>query len=114
MIQPLVENAIWHGLMHNEGQKKILIHFSRYKETISCIIEDNGIGINRSEELKKLHRPSHNSVGLNNLRNRIQIMNEKYDIHCSLVITDLSERNVESSGTRAVLKFKVITNKLYL
>jgi hypothetical protein len=48
------------------------------------------------------------------LRNRIQIMNEKYDIHCSLVITDLSERNVESSGTRAVLKFKVITNKLYL
>ncbi len=32
MIQPLVENAIWHGLMHNEGEKKILIHFSRTKE----------------------------------------------------------------------------------
>jgi sensor histidine kinase YesM len=114
MIQPLVENAIWHGLMHNEGEKKILIRFSRHKGTISCTIEDNGIGINRSEELKKLHRPSHNSVGLNNLRNRIQIMNEKYNIDCSLVISDLSDKNVESSGTCAVLKFKVITNKLYL
>src|SRR5664279_6443988 len=49
MIQPLVENAIWHGLMHNQGEKKILIHFSRTRTTISCTIEDNGIGIKRSE-----------------------------------------------------------------
>ena len=114
MIQPLVENAIWHGLMHNEGEKRILIHFARLEETITCTIEDNGIGIIRSEELKKLHRPSHNSVGLNNLRNRIQIMNEKYDIDCSLVISDLRLWNPKTSGTCAVLRFKILTSKLHL
>jgi LytS/YehU family sensor histidine kinase len=114
MIQPLVENAIWHGLMQMEGEKRILIHFSKMEETISCIIEDNGIGIIRSEELKKLHRPSHNSVGLNNLRNRIQIMNEKYDIDCCLDISDLRNGNPNISGTCAVLRFKIITSKLNL
>ena len=54
MIQPLAENAIWHGLMQNEGEKKLMIRFSRKRETISCTIEDNGIGINRSEQLEKI------------------------------------------------------------
>jgi putative methionine-R-sulfoxide reductase with GAF domain/two-component sensor histidine kinase len=52
MIQPLAENAIWHGLMPKKGTKKLTIRFSKLQETISCIIEDNGIGINRSEQLK--------------------------------------------------------------
>lgn len=114
MIQPLVENAIWHGLMHNQGEKRIVIHFSKVDETISCTIEDNGIGINKSEELKKLHRPSHNSVGLNNLRNRIQIMNEKYQLDCSLTITDLNDWNPHTTGTCAVLNFNIVTSKLNL
>ena len=87
MIQPLAENAIWHGLMHNEGEKKINDpFFPEWMKPFPAHIEDNGIGINRSEQLKKFNKPSHQSVGLNNLRNRIKIMNEKYDIDCSLVI----------------------------
>src|SRR5438105_11942813 len=74
MIQPLAENAIWHGLMHKKGEKKLLIRFSRLAETISCTIKDNGIGINRSHQLKQFNRPPHQSVGLSNLRNRINIM----------------------------------------
>jgi len=114
MIQPLAENAIWHGLMQKEGKKKLLIGFSRMGETISCTIEDNGIGINRSEQLKLINKPSHRSVGLSNLRNRIKIMNEKYDIHCTLEITDLNELDREKTGTCVVLRFKAITNKLLL
>jgi sensor histidine kinase YesM len=100
--------------MHNQGEKRIVIHFSKVDETISCTIEDNGIGINKSEELKKLHRPSHNSVGLNNLRNRIQIMNEKYQLDCSLTITDLNDWNPHTTGTCAVLNFNIVTSKLNL
>jgi sensor histidine kinase YesM len=114
MIQPLVENAIWHGLMQNQGEKRIVIHFSKVDETVSCTIEDNGIGINKSEELKKIHRPSHNSVGLNNLRNRIQIMNEKYQLDCSLTIHDLSDWSPDATGTCAVLNFNIVTSKLNL
>jgi ligand-binding sensor domain-containing protein/putative methionine-R-sulfoxide reductase with GAF domain len=114
MIQPLAENAIWHGLMPKEGEKKLLIIFSQRDETIFCSIEDNGIGINRSEELKRINKPSHQSVGLSNLRNRIKIMNEKYDIGGKLEISDLSQFDREKSGTSALLYFNVITNKFIL
>jgi LytS/YehU family sensor histidine kinase len=114
MIQPLAENAIWHGLMPKDGEKKLRICFSRMDETISCTIEDNGIGINRSDQLKSLIKQTHQSVGLNNIRNRIKIMNEKYDIGCSLDITDLNELSEEKTGTCALLRFNVIDNKLFL
>ncbi len=111
MIQPLSENAIWHGLMCKEGEKKLSIRFSLIAETISCIIEDNGIGIKRSEELKRLNKSSHQSVGLSNLRNRIKIMNEKYDTGCTLEITDLQDLDKSKTGTRVILRFNIITNK---
>ena len=114
MIQPLAENAIWHGLMCKEGEKKLSIRFCVVAEAISCIIEDNGIGIRRSEELKQLNKQSHQSVGLSNLRNRIKIMNEKYATGCTLEITDLKEFSRTKTGTRAILQFNIITNKLQL
>jgi sensor histidine kinase YesM len=114
MIQPLAENAIWHGLMYKTGDKELTIRFSRLDGTISCSIEDNGIGIHRSEQLRKLSKSSHKSVGLNNLRNRIKIMNEKFDTGCTLQINDMQEIDNSRSGTRVVLRFKIITNKLFI
>ncbi|HEY2349183.1 MAG TPA: histidine kinase, partial [Puia sp.] len=108
MIQPLAENAIWHGLLLKEGDKKLLISFSQKEDTIFCKIEDNGIGIRHSEELKRVNNPSHQSVGLSNLRNRIKIMNEKYDIGCNLEISDLGQADEERSGTSALLYFNII------
>ena len=91
-----------------------MIFFSQVDDTICCTIEDNGIGINRSEELKLVNKPAHQSVGLSNLRNRIKIMNEKFDIGCSLEINDLTLTDHEKTGTCAVLSFNTITNKLFL
>ena len=113
MIQPLAENAIWHGLLSKEGEKKLLISFYQKEEVIYCTIEDNGIGINQAEEFKKMHKASHQSVGLNNLRNRIKIMNEKYDIGCKLEIRDLGEPDQKRSGTSALLLFNVINSNLF-
>jgi LytS/YehU family sensor histidine kinase len=109
MIQPLVENAIWHGLMQAEGEKKIRISFAQNGNRIICAVEDNGIGIRYAEELKKKHRPLHRSVGLENLRKRIKIMNEKYDLGCRLQITDLSDGNNIYNGTKVILEFNSIT-----
>jgi LytS/YehU family sensor histidine kinase len=108
MIQPLVENAIWHGLLPSESEKKILIKFTQNENRITCIIEDNGIGIRQSEKLKVMNRPLHNSVGLENLRKRIKIMNEKYDTDCSLEIFDLKETGKGDRGTKVVLRFNLI------
>lgn len=108
MIQPLVENAIWHGLLPSDGEKKILIKFTQNENRITCVIEDNGIGIRQSENLKKINRPLHNSVGLENLRKRIKIINEKYDIDCSLQIIDMKETDRSDKGTKVVLRFNLI------
>lgn len=107
MMQPLVENAIWHGLMQSETDKKILIAFTQNDNIVTCIIEDNGIGIKHSEKLKEGHNTNHRSVGLENLQNRIKIINEKYSMNCSLEIADLQSLQEDRHGTRAVLKFNV-------
>jgi sensor histidine kinase YesM len=108
MIQPLVENAIWHGLMHQVGEKHISIRFHQNDDNIICSIEDNGIGINESERLKSINKQPHRSVGLDNLRNRIKIMNEKFEMNCTLDIVDRGEKDNHQRGTLAVLKFKII------
>lgn len=108
MMQPIVENAIWHGLMAKEGEKETRICFQRRGSRICCRIEDNGIGVVRSEEMKKVNRPLHRSLGLDNLRNRIRIMNEKYDLECRLDIVDLNHAASGSTGTRVTLEFNII------
>ncbi len=108
MIQPLVENAIWHGLMQVEGEKMIRIGFTQKQNRVTCSIEDNGIGILESARLKQRNNSPHRSVGLENLRNRIKILNEKYDIDCRLEITDLGQNGENKRGTLVVLGFNAI------
>jgi LytS/YehU family sensor histidine kinase len=108
MIQPLVENAIWHGLMQAEGEKKIRIRFTEEGGQITCVVEDNGIGIRQSEKQKHAAGSTHRSVGLENLRKRIKIMNDKYDMDFRFSIIDLAEAGKGKNGTRAVLQFNLI------
>ncbi len=108
MIQPLVENAIWHGLMPSGTDKKIWIRFTEQDNRITCVVEDNGIGIRQSEKLKQQNRAHHHSVGLENLRKRIKIMNEKYALACSLEVTDLQETGEGRNGTRVILALNMI------
>lgn len=108
MIQPLVENAIWHGLMFTDTEKKLRISFAVIDNRLRCTVEDNGIGIRRSEELSRKSRPVHRSVGLENLRKRIGIMNEKYHTQCTLIITDLREAERPGPGTSAVLEMNIL------
>ncbi len=114
MIQPLAENAIWHGLIPKKGKKKLSIHFSSVGETISCTVEDNGIGIKHSDQLKRINRPLHKSVGLTNLQNRIKLMNEKYNTNCTLEIIDLEDLNNNKTGCCVILRFNSNINKLNL
>ena len=55
--------------------------------------------------MKEENKNNHRSVGLDNLRNRIKILNEKFGTECSLDITDLNETYRNGSGTRVVLQF---------
>lgn len=109
MIQPIVENAIWHGLMSADTGKKLKVCFTVSGNRVQCVVEDNGIGIRQSEKLKQKSRNVHRSVGLENLRKRIHIMNEKYRTDCTLLIVDLQEAGEQGPGTRAILELNIIT-----
>ena len=108
MIQPIVENAIWHGLLSSAEDKKLRIGFTQNQNKITCTVEDNGIGYRQAQKLKEVNKPPHQSVGLENLKRRIKILNEKFDTDCTLEITDLNENGNNGHGTKVVLKFKVI------
>lgn len=108
MLQPIVENAVWHGLMQKKGDKILKLNFFEEDGKLYCEVEDNGIGIRASEKLKAGQRDLHNSLGLENLRNRLRIMNEKYDLGGNLIVTDLCEEDQGKCGTKITLVLNLI------
>jgi len=108
LIQPLVENAIWHGLNNKKGDKKLTIRFYKLSEQLVCEIDDNGIGLKRSKESKSSLRSAHRSLGISNIHERLVVLNEKYKMNCALTITDKSQLTGENeSGTLAVLRLNI-------
>jgi len=107
MIQPLVENAIWHGLMNKSGDRKLFIRYKLHDDRLICEIEDNGIGVIQSS-LRPKH--GHQSFGIENIRHRLTLLNEKYHLDCCLQIKDKSELNRNQSGTLAILTLPILNH----
>ncbi len=109
LVQPLVENAIWHGLHPQQGEKNLYIRFFSSGLNLICEIEDNGIGIVKSRQNKSELRPSHNSLGITNVKERLQVLNEKYKMNCSLIIIDKgSMPSNNGSGTMVRLELTIL------
>jgi hypothetical protein len=101
LLQPLVENAIWHGLRNIKGEKKLTIKLEQKSKFIICTINDNGIGFDNQKKAK-LHSKS---VGLSNVRKRIDIINQKFGLEYQLHIIDKSLTNNLEKGTLVTLTF---------
>lgn len=80
MIQPFVENAIWHGLLHKEGEKQLEINFSgEAEEILTCVISDNGIGRDAAARIKSasISANMHESRGIDIIRERLELLERK-------------------------------------
>jgi len=108
LIQPQLENAIWHGLRYREGNGLLKISFCKQSDKINITIEDNGIGLKRSRELKTKHQKKHTSRGLTNTQERIDLLNSLYNARITFSITD---KEGEDSGVIVQLYFPVKTEK---
>jgi LytS/YehU family sensor histidine kinase len=75
IIQPFIENAIKHGLLHKKGNKELTIHFE-LNEKLICTIIDNGVGRKRSEEIKKRLTEQHQSFATEATQKRIELLNQ--------------------------------------
>ena len=101
LLQPLVENAIWHGLRQNQGEKTLNIIIRKSNNNICCIIEDNGPGINHSKDIRQINKEIE-STAINNIYKRISLLNEKFNMDYSITITDKStDEKYKEKGTVA-------------
>lgn len=98
MLQPYIENALWHGLQHKQGEKKVHLHVFRQNGSLHYEIKDNGVGRKKSAELKSLYRKGHNSKGMELLSKRFSLLSKEYGQSIRVNVTDLVEGN-EVAGT---------------
>jgi LytS/YehU family sensor histidine kinase len=99
LIQPYIENAIWHGLRYKETPGVLRVAFRQDGDKLIGVVEDNGIGRKRSAELKTKNQRTHKSTGLKNTAQRVELINSLYGKGVSVSISDLEEER-EDCGTR--------------
>ncbi|MEM9856936.1 MAG: histidine kinase [Bacteroidota bacterium] len=97
LIQPFIENAIWHGLRYKEGKGQLVVKLLSQNNGLKMVIEDNGIGRKRSKALKTENQSQQKSTGMKNTQNRIALINDTYNSKIRLTITDLEG---DATGTK--------------
>jgi len=102
IIQPNVENAIWHGLRYKESKGLLSIRFVKNNKKTEVIIEDNGIGLEESQNMKTKNQKMHESRGLMNVRERINLLNE---IHRTGIYFDISAKTGNETGVIVKIVF---------
>jgi ligand-binding sensor domain-containing protein len=110
LIQPYVENAIWHGLLHrNEPGGKLDIRLWKNNETLYIEIEDNGVGRDEAKRLKSKTATKQKSHGMKITAERMDIVNKVYNVDAGVTITDLKNAG-DQKGTRVLITLKYQTH----
>ena len=110
LIQPFIENAIWHGAASPGQPMKIDIRFEKEQQQLLCIIDDNGIGIERSLKNKDAQL-GHDPVGIDNIKQRIRVLNDKYNMQSTITIEDKSNL-APKNGTGTIVKLRLPIKKI--
>ena len=109
LLQPFVENAIWHGLINKDGEKKLLLQFAEKNGNLECVILDNGVGRTKATEIKeqKLGAARFESKGTKLAMQRIEILNREQPGSASIETIDLYDENNNACGTKVLIKLSV-------
>ena len=100
ILQPFVENAIWHGLMHKEDRGHLLIQIYPENGHLKCIVQDNGIGRRAAQQMKLQSRDPHESKGMKLTTDRVKLLHQNYLKEDMIRIIDLVNDRGEAAGTR--------------
>jgi LytS/YehU family sensor histidine kinase len=107
LLQPYIENAVKHGLLHKNGMKKLAIVFSRNNDKIRIEIDDNGIGRQKSSELNAIKNKHHNSFATNAMQNRIALLNKNKTNKITIDFIDKLNQSKQSLGTKVVIEIPI-------
>jgi ligand-binding sensor domain-containing protein len=110
IIQPYVENAIWHGLLHRkEPGGRIDIRLWKNNGTFYIEVEDNGVGRDEAKRLKSKTATKQKSHGMQITAQRIEVVNKVYNVGAGVTISDLGDK-MGNSGTSVLISFKYKTH----
>jgi tetratricopeptide (TPR) repeat protein len=105
LLQPYIENAIWHGLMHKEegGNIAVKIANTATNDALIITIEDDGVGREKAAQLRSKTATSHKSFGTKVTSERLELINKLYKTEASVTTTDVLKNN-EVAGTLVTIK----------
>ena len=106
LIQPFIENAVWHGLRYKEGKGQLDVRISAENGIHTVTIQDNGIGRSKSQALKTVNQKIYKSTGLENIERRVALINQLYQKNYAIEVTDL-DPGAEETGTLVKIRIKV-------
>ena len=102
IIQPFIENALVHGLMHRSGKKELHIVLSLKERVLQCTIRDNGVGRKKADEIRNRQGNHHESFALRAIKKRLEIFKKQYSENIGYEIEDLYENEI-AKGTKVTL-----------
>lgn len=112
LIQPYLENAIWHGLRYREKDGFLRLGINQKAEYLEVQIEDNGIGREESQRLKTSNQKDYTSTGISNTKERIELLNKLYKTQLKVTIADLKE-GTAAIGTKVTLQIPILQQEEY-
>lgn len=107
LLQPFVENAIWHGLMNrtDDSPKLVQIQIRKKQNYIESIIEDNGVGRAKAMEIRAKKTHQHQSMGTKISHKRLALYKKQFDIDFRFHYEDLKDAQGRACGTRVLISF---------
>ena len=108
LLQPYVENAIWHGLMHKKQGGTVQINVVQpQNDCLQVTITDDGIGRVKAAVLKSKSATASKSFGMKVTNERIVLINQLYQTHTKVQVHDLADEEGKPAGTEVVLEILI-------
>ncbi|WP_276485640.1 tetratricopeptide repeat protein [Paraflavitalea pollutisoli] len=107
LIQPYVENAIWHGLMPKADGGTLVVSFRCEEDNLKIVVRDNGVGRARAAELKSKSATTHKSFGMSITHQRIELINQLYNTNMSVTVHDLHDGQGQATGTEVIIDIPI-------
>ncbi|WP_417799218.1 tetratricopeptide repeat protein [Tenacibaculum sp.] len=109
ILQPFLENSIWHGLSSKKGKKEVLLSVAKLSdEFIQIDIVDNGIGREAAMKIRKNKSLNRRSIGIDLTKERLRNFANEYANNYSLIYTDIIDEDGNPKGTKVSLKIPIL------
>ncbi len=103
ILQPIVENAIWHGIMQKSTNGHLSINVHKENNYVQVLIKDDGIGMKKSKEIKSKQSLKRKSFGQGIVQRRLELLNSSHKKNYSIIYSNLYTETKENPGTLVTL-----------